>query len=405
MASMIERFDLSEIQAKAIMDMRLRRLTGLERDKIEGEYNQLNLAIQDYREILGSDIRVIDIIKEQLLEIKRRFSDYRRTEIIDSALDMQDEDLIPVEDVVIALTTNGYIKRTNLDTYHLQNRGGKGVKGMTTHTDDVVDQFNFMSTHDYLMLFTNLGKVYRIKGYQIPLASRTAKGIPAINLLSLDKGEKIRSLVSINDSEQYKYIMFATEGGLVKRVDVKEFESIRQTGKIAIRLNEDDHLVSVKLTTGNDEIIIAGSNGKAVRFDENNVRVMGRNAAGVLGIRVDDSFVIGMTTDKEGEFLLALTEKGYGKKTPITDYRLTNRGAKGVKTINITEKNGPLIVLKAVSGDEDMLIVTDTGQVIRISVSDIGTYGRNTQGVRCINIGDNSVVSSAAIVKNEEEHE
>lgn len=406
MMTMIDRFALSEIQARAIMDMRLRRLTGLERDKIESEYNLLQLAIQDYRDILANEQRVIDVIKEQLNEIKHRFSDDRRTEVIDSTLDMQDEDLIPVEDVVVALTTNGYIKRTTLDTYHLQNRGGKGVKGMATHSDDVVDQFIFMSTHDYLLLFTNLGKVYRIKGYQVPQAGRTSKGIPAINLLSLDKGENIRSLVSINDPEQYKYIMFATEGGLVKRVDVREFDSIRQTGKIAIRLNEGDHLVSVKLTTGEDEVIIAGSNGKAVRFLESNVRVMGRNAAGVLGFRVDGSSVIGMTTDKEGEFILALTEKGYGKKTPLSDYRLTNRGAKGVKTINITEKNGPLVVLKAVNGDEDMLIVTDTGQVIRISVADVGTYGRNTQGVRCININDNATVSSAAIVRNdEEEHE
>ncbi len=406
METLMSKFSLSDAQAKAILDMRLRRLTGLERNKIEDEYNTLLASIADFRDILENEYRVIDIIKEQLLEIKRRFSDERRTEILDSSLDMQDEDLIPVDDVVIALTMNGYAKRTTLDTYHSQNRGGKGVKGMTTHSDDVVDQFIFMSTHDYLLLFTNKGKVYRIKGYQIPQASRTAKGIPVVNLLNLQKEEKVRSMVSVKTESDYKHVVFATKQGLVKRVHVDEFESIRQTGKIAIRLNDNDELISVKLTTGNEEIIIAGSNGKAVRFNEDNVRVMGRNAAGVLGFRTDGSDVVGMATDKEGHYLLAITEKGYGKKTEISEYRLTNRGVKGVKTINITPKNGELVSLKAVNGDEDILIVTNQGQVIRIDVSDIGTYGRNTQGVRCINVSEESVVSSVAIVpKGEDENE
>ncbi len=405
-STMIERFALSEIQAKAIMDMRLRRLTGLERNKIEDEYQQLQEAIADYHDILSSELRVIGIIKEQLLEIKRRFADERRSEILDSALDMQDEDLIPVENVVIALTLNGYIKRTTSDTYHIQNRGGKGVKGMATHSDDIVDQFNFMSTHDYLMLFTNFGKVYRIKGYQVPQSGRTAKGIPVVNLLNLDKFEKVRALVSVSSENEFSHLIFATKEGLVKRVNLNEFDSIRQTGKIAIRLNENDELISVKQTTGDDEIIIAGSNGKAVRFNENNVRVMGRNAAGVLGFRTDGSNVVGMTTDKEGQYLLAVTERGYGKKTEISEYRLTNRGAKGVKTIQITPKNGALVTLRAVNGDEDTLIVTDSGQVIRISLNDVGTYGRSTQGVKLIQLNENSEVSSVAIIpSNIEEHE
>ena len=405
MDAMTEAFGLSEIQAKAILDMRLRRLTGLERGKIEEEYQALLASIADYRDILAHEHRVIEIVKEQLLDIKQRFDNPRRSEITDSPADMQDEDLIPVEDVVIALTLNGYIKRTTLDTYHTQNRGGKGVRGMATHSDDVVDEFIFMSTHDYLLLFTNYGKVYRIKGYMVPQAKRTAKGIPVVNLLNLDKGETISSMISVDDASEFQYFFFVTKNGLVKRVHIDEFESIRQTGKIAIRLNNYDELVAVRLTSGDEEIIIAGSNGKAVRFNEDNIRVMGRNAAGVIGFKTDGSRVIGMTTDRFGDYLLAVTEKGYGKKTEISEYRLTNRGVKGVKTINITEKNGELVSLKAVNGDEELLIITDHGQVIRIPVDDIGTYGRNTQGVRCITVDDDTAVSSVVVVPKDDEVE
>jgi DNA gyrase subunit A len=405
MEAMTEAFGLSEIQAKAILDMRLRRLTGLERGKIEEEYQALLASIADYRDILAHEHRVIEIVKEQLLDIKQRFDNPRRSEITDSPADMQDEDLIPVEDVVIALTLNGYIKRTTLDTYHTQNRGGKGVRGMATHSDDVVDEFIFMSTHDYLLLFTNYGKVYRIKGYMVPQAKRTAKGIPVVNLLNLDKGETISSMISVDDASEFQYFFFVTKNGLVKRVHIDEFESIRQTGKIAIRLNDYDELVAVRLTSGDEEIIIAGSNGKAVRFNEDNIRVMGRNAAGVIGFKTDGSRVIGMTTDRFGDYLLAMTEKGYGKKTEISEYRLTNRGVKGVKTINITEKNGELVSLKAVNGDEELLIITDHGQVIRIPVDDIGTYGRNTQGVRCITVDDDTAVSSVVVVPKDDEEE
>jgi len=402
MYSLIERFGLTEIQAKAILDMRLRRLTGLERSKIEEEYAQLMSAIADFEDILANHWRIMAIIKDELIEVKGRFKDLRRTEVIEADLDMQDEDLIPIEDVVIAMTLNGYIKRTTIDTFHVQNRGGKGVKGMATHSDDIVDQFITMSTHDYLLLFTNFGKVYRIKGYRVPQASRIAKGIPVVNLLNLDKDEKVKAMSAVSTDSDNAFFVFSTKEGLIKRVPVSEFESIRQSGKIAISLREGDELIAVKQTTGEDEIIIAGANGKAVRFNENDVRPMGRNAAGVRGFNVDGSEVIGMTTDKEGEYILAVTQGGYGKKSALEDYRLTNRGAKGVKTINITEKNGPLVSMRAVSGNEELLIVTDEGTVIRISLRNVGTYGRNTQGVKLIQLGEGHSVSSVAVIPVED---
>ena len=405
MNSLIERFGLTEIQARAILDMRLRRLTGLERPKIEEEYAQLLSAIADYEDILANHWRIMAIIKDELIEVKSRFKDIRRTEIIEADLDMQDEDLIPVEDVVIAMTLNGYIKRTTIDTFHVQNRGGKGVKGMATHSDDIVDQFITMSTHDYLLLFTNFGKVYRIKGYRVPQASRIAKGIPVVNLLNLDKDEKVKAMSAVCTESDNAFFVFATKEGLVKRVAVSEFESIRQSGKIAISLRDGDELISVKQTTGNDEIIIAGANGKAVRFHEDDVRPMGRNASGVRGFNVDGSQVIGMTTDKEGGYILAVTQGGYGKKSALEDYRLTNRGAKGVKTINITEKNGPLVSMRAVNGNEELLIVTDEGTVIRISLTNVGTYGRNTQGVKLIQLGEGHSVSSVAVIPVEAEED
>jgi DNA gyrase subunit A len=405
MYSLIERFGLTEIQAKAILDMRLRRLTGLERSKIEEEYAQLMSAIADFEDILANHWRIMAIIKDELFEVKGRFKDLRRTEVIEADLDMQDEDLIPVEDVVIAMTLNGYIKRTTIDTFHVQNRGGKGVKGMATHSDDIVDQFITMSTHDYLLLFTNFGKVYRIKGYRVPQASRIAKGIPVVNLLNLDKDEKVKAMSAVSTDSDNAFFVFSTKEGLVKRVAVSEFESIRQSGKIAISLRDGDELIAVKQTTGEDEIIIAGANGKAVRFNENDVRPMGRNAAGVRGFNVDGSEVVGMTTDKEGEYILAVTQNGYGKKSALEDYRLTNRGAKGVKTINITEKNGPLVSMRAVSGNEELLIVTDEGTVIRISLRNVGTYGRNTQGVKLIQLGEGHSVSSVAVIPIEDSEE
>lgn len=405
MSGLIGEFNLTEIQAKAILEMRLRRLVGLERAKIEEEYQALVLAITDYIDILSNTERVDNIIKTELTEIKDRFSDERRSEIVEADMDIEDEDLIPREDIIMTMTVNGYIKRTPIDTYRTQNRGGKGIKGMTVNEEDVVDQFLTMSTHDQLLLFTNFGKVYRIKGYRVPSASRIAKGLPVQNLLNLDKNEKVRALVAMTPDHDGKYLFFVTKRGLVKRVAAEEFDSIRQSGKIAISLNENDELITVKATTGGDEIIIAGTNGKAVRFNEDDVRPMGRNAAGVKGFNTDGCDVVGMATDKEGQFILSVTQNGYGKKTALIDYRLTNRGAKGVKTINITEKNGPLVVVKAVVGDEDLLMVTDTGTIIRISLDNVGVYGRDTQGVRMISVNEGSSLSMAAVIDKENSEE
>jgi len=405
MNGLMLQFGLSDIQAKAILEMRLRRLTGLERNKIEEEYTELIRMIEDYKDILANQVRVQAIIKDELLEVKRRFNDPRRSEIIESDFDMEDEDLIPKEDVVVTMTMGGYIKRTTVDTYRTQNRGGKGVKGMSVHADDVVNQFITMNSHDHLLLFTNLGRVYRMKGYRIPSASRISKGIPVVNLLNMDKDETIKALVSVSPEAESEYLFFVTRLGIVKRVHVNEFVSIRQTGKIAISLKEDDELLAVKLTSGSDEIIIAGSNGKAVRFNESDVRAMGRNASGVRGFNVDGSQAIGVATDKEGSYILSITKKGYGKKSELSEYRLTNRGAKGVKTINITDKNGPLVELKAVKGDEDLLMVTDAGVIIRISLEKVGVYGRSTQGVRLINVTEEQYLNTVAVVEKEIENE
>ena len=404
-SGLMERFKLTEIQANAILEMRLRRLTGLERDKIENEYQELLKTIADLKDILANHSRVIQIIKDELTEVKNRFGDPRRTEISEADYSMEDEDLIPVEDVVITMTTNGYIKRMPIDTYRTQNRGGRGVKGMSVNEDDIVELLTTMSTHDYLMLFTNLGKVYRMKGYKIPSAGRTAKGLPVVNLLNLDKEEKVRALVPVNPESESEYLLFVTQNGLVKRTPMSEFDSIRQNGKIAITLRDDDELMGVKETTGDDEIIIAGSNGKAVRFHEDGIRAMGRTASGVKGFNVDGSVVVGVATSRDGTHLLAVSENGYGKRTAIEEYRLTTRGAKGVKTINITQKTGDLVSVRAVNGDEDVMIITNTGIIIRIAVENIGIYSRNTQGVNLINVGEDESVAKIAIVDKEEEAE
>lgn len=404
-ATMMERFQLSEIQANAILEMRLKRLTGLERDKIENEYQELMALIIDLKDILANHERVLEIIRDELLEVRNRFGDERRTEISDAEFDMQDEDLIPEEDIVITMTTNGYIKRMPVDTYRTQNRGGRGVKGMSVNEDDIVELMITMSTHDHLLLFSNLGKVYRMKGYKIPNASRTAKGLPVVNLLNLDKEEKIEALVPVERECEATYLFFITKNGLVKRVPMLEFESIRQNGKIAITLRDGDELVGVKTTSGNDEIIIAGSNGKAVRFNENDVRPMGRTASGVKGFNVDGAIVIGAATSTEGTHLLSVSEHGYGKRTPIEEYRLTSRGTKGVKTINVTEKTGQLVTVRAVNGNEDAMIMTNDGIIIRIAIENVGIYSRNTQGVRLINVGENECVAKVAIVEKEETDE
>jgi len=399
-----ERFGIDDIQGKAILDMQLRRLTGLSRDKIIAELNELYEEIKDLKDILANHSRVLQIIKDELTIIKDKYGDKRRTEIIEGDLDVEDEDLIPEGDVVISLSTKGYIKRLPINTYKLQNRGGRGIKGMSLNEDDVVDQNITMSTHDHLLLFTDKGKVYRIKGYMIPEASRNAKGIPVINIINIEKEEKVKALVPINREWELKgYLFFVTKNGLCKRVPAEEFESIRQNGKIAISLKEDDELVAVRPTLGENQIIIAAANGKAVRFDERGVRAMGRSAAGVKGMSVDDSKVIGMCTDQDGQKILVVSKKGYGKQSELSEYRMTSRGAKGVKTININEKNGELVALKAVNGNEDCMIMTSDGIMIRIHLEKVSTMGRATQGVRLIKPQDDNFVSAVSILEHQDD--
>ncbi|NLW15501.1 MAG: DNA gyrase subunit A [Erysipelothrix sp.] len=397
----INKFGLTEIQCKAILDMALRRLSGLEREKIQSEFDELQVIITDLKDILANHDRVLNIIREELTEIKDKYSDDRRSEIIEADIDMQDEDLIPVEDIVVALTANGYIKRTSVESFNVQNRGGRGVKGMSTYEEDYVDQFVAMSTHDYIMCFTNTGRVFRMRGFNVPSASRTARGIPVVNLLNLSENESIRTIMRVKkEDDDSKYVFFVTKNGIVKRVELSEFDSIRQTGKIAITLKDEDELIAVRQTTGDDEIFIGGKNGKAIRFHEEEVRVMGRSASGVRGFNVDGSEVVGVATDREGKFILAITENGYGKRTNVEDYRLTKRGAKGVITINITERNGDLVSLRVVDGSEEILIITTDGTVIRFNVNDVGIYGRNAMGVKLINVRDDIKVTSVALFKD-----
>lgn len=404
MQGLMEQFALSEVQAKAILQMQLRRLTGLERDKIETEYNELLATIADLRDILANESRIHEIIRQELSEVKEKYGDERRTEISDSGMEMDDEDLIPVEDVVITMSTSGYIKRAPVDTYKTQQRGGRGVKGMSLNEDDVIETLITMSTHDHLLMFTNLGRVYRLKGYNIPNASRTSKGLPVVNLLSLEKEESVTALVPMKKDSPAQYLFFVTQKGLVKRVKVEDFDYIPRKGKIAIQLREDDELINVKPTSGEDEILIAGSNGKVIRFEEDEVRPMGRTASGVRGFNTDGGTVVGVAVSHEGKYLLSVSENGYGKRSEIDEYRKTNRGNKGVKTINVTTKTGSLVTVRAVNGDEDAMIVTDKGIIIRIALDHVGVYGRNTQGVKLINVADDETVTKVAVVaRNEEE--
>lgn len=399
-----ERFNLTDVQCKAILDMRLRRLTGLERDKITDEYNQLLLQIEDYQDILANKSRIYSIIKDDLIEIKEKYGDERRTVISDEAFDLEDEDLIEKEDVVISMTLNGYIKRTSLDTYSTQNRGGRGVRSMSMHDDDVIDQLITMNTHEYVLLFTNFGRIYRLKAYQIPSASRTSMGIPIVNLIQLDKEEKVRSIVRVAEGDDSQYVIFATKQGIIKKTGIEHFERIQRNGKIAISLDEGDELVGVKATQGNNEVLLGNSNGKAIRFNETELRPMGRTARGVKAMNIDGGQVVGIATDAEGEKVLVVTQNGYGKITPIDEYRKTKRGGKGVITVKTTEKNGPLVAFRSVHGDEDALLVTQLGTMIRISLENVSQTGRNTQGVKLINVKE-AMVSSVAIVKESETNE
>ena len=403
---LMNNFKLSEIQANAILEMKLRRLTGLEREKIENELNDLLKLIEELRGILASDSKVLEVIKSELLEIKEKYGDERRTNIDMTAIEyIEDESLIPNEDVIITLTRNGYIKRLRSDTYRTQNRGGVGVNGMTTHEEDFVEQLISMKTHDYILFFSNKGRVYRMKGYEVPEFSRQSKGIPIINLLQLDKDENISSIVEISaSSDDIKYLVFATKNGIVKRTDISEFNNIRKSGKIAIVLKENDELISVRKTCGKDEVAIGANNGRMVRFVESEIRPMGRSSSGVKGIDLDGSYVIGSEVVNPGQEILIITDKGYGKRTVIDEYRLTHRGSKGVKALNITEKNGTMVALKRIESEEhDIVIVTDNGTIMKMPLNQVSLLRRATQGVRLINLKNNELVSTVALVTKEEE--
>ncbi len=403
---LMSRFGLSEAQTDAILELKLRRLTGLERDKIEAELQALLVEIEELKAILASEQKVLEIIKKELLEIKNKYADERRTHIDMTAVDyIEDESLIPEERIVITLTNKGYIKRLPVDTYKTQHRGGVGIKGMSINEEDFVEQMLNCSTHDYVLFFTNKGKVYRVKGYEIPEYSRQGKGLPIVNLLSLEPDESVTSLLNGSPNGDAKYLVFATKSGLIKRTDVSEFYNIRANGKKFITLKEDDELISVKNTTGDNDILMAASNGRMVRFPENLVRVMGRGASGVRGITLDGSVLVGMEIASKDVDVLVVTENGYGKKTPIDEYRITNRGGKGVKTLNITEKNGVITSFKTVNNNKDLIIITNEGIIIRLAVDKISEMSRVTQGVRLINLREGQKVSSISIVDREQEEE
>ena len=403
---LINRFGLSVVQADSILELKLKRLTGLERNKIEEELSTLLKLIDELRSILANEKKVLDIIKREMLEIKNKYSDDRRTSIDMTAIDyIEDESLIPEQDVIVTISNKNYIKRMSTDNYKTQNRGGVGIKGMSTNDEDFVEQMINLSTHDYLLFFTNKGKVYRLKGYEIPEFSRTSKGLPIINLIQIEKGENVSAVVKVEKENAYKYFIFGTKDGVIKRTLISEFDNIRQSGKIAITLRDGDELNSVKKSTGEDFVLMCSSNGRMVRFNENEVRVMGRSAAGVRGITLENDYCVGTEVASESQEVLVVTEKGYGKKTAVSEYRQTKRGSKGVKTLSITEKNGIIVGFKSVYNDCDLMIITNSGIIIRLDMSSISTMGRVTQGVRLINLKENSSVSSISVVsKGEEEN-
>ena len=405
--TLMSRFKLTEVQSNAILEMKLRRLTGLEREKIENELTDLLKTIEELKAILASEAKILEVIKNELLEIKQKYGDERRTSIDMTAIEyIEDESLIPEEDIVINLTNKGYIKRLKSDTYRTQNRGGVGIKGMATNEEDFVEHLISSSTHDYILFFSNKGKVYRMKGYEIPEFSRQSKGLPIINLLPLEKDENISSIINIKQDDDFtKYLMFATRKGIVKRTSINEFDNIRKSGKIAIVLKEDDELISVKSTDGNREIVIGASNGRLVRFNENEVRCMGRSSSGVKGMELDGSIVVGAEVVSSGDMVLIVTENGYGKQTVVDEYRLTHRGSKGVKALNVTEKNGMMSSLKCLKVDAplDLMIMTNSGIIIKLPLDQVSTLKRATQGVRLINLKDEQKVSTVALVEKEEE--
>ncbi len=398
---LIKRFGFTEIQADSILELKLRRLTGLERAKIEEELKNLLALIEELKSILASEQKVNDIIKKELTEIKDKYADERRTKIDMTAIDfIEDESLIPEENSMITLTEKGYIKRLAADTYKTQNRGGVGVKGISTNEEDNVKLMVNVSTHDYILFFTNKGKVYRIKGYEIPEFNRQSKGLPIINLLHIEKDEAISSIIKIGkDEPELKYLLFATKKGVVKRTAIEDFENIRQTGKMSITLKDDDELIAVKKTTGENKVLLGSTNGRMVLFDESEIRVMGRTASGVRGINMPDGECICADVCDMDTNLLIVTKKGYGKRTFVQEFRETRRGSKGVKALNITEKNGGIASFNIIDDKKDIVIITDSGMVIRLDSTTISQLGRNAQGVRLINLKDNQIVSSISIVE------
>lgn len=399
---LMSKFALDVIQCEAILEMKLRRLTGLEKDKIENELKDLLQRIEELKSILASEQKVLDIIKQELIEIKNKYADDRRTNIDMTAIDyIEDESLIPVEDIIITLTNNGYIKRVNSENYKSQNRGGVGIKGMATNEEDFVKNMISMTTHDYILFFTNKGKVYRMKGYEVPLYNRQSKGLPIINLIPIDKNEIVTAMISISNQDKNRYMVFCTQNGLIKRTDISEFDNIRNNGKLAITLKEDDNLISVKKTDGNNEILIASSNGRMIRFDESEIRIMGRTASGVKGIDVGDGICVGCEISDQEKQILVVTENGYGKQTDITEYRKTHRGSKGVKALNVTDKNGNIVSFKTVTKEEDLMIITTSGIIIRLPIEQISTTGRVAQGVKLINLKDNQRVSNITVIEKD----
>ena len=403
---LMERFGLSDIQAQAILDMRLKTLSGLQREKIEEEYNELMKLIAHLREILGSEKLVFEIIKEELIEIKEKYGDERLTKIVAAEGELNEEDLIKEEQMVVALTHFGYIKRMPIDTYKIQKRGGKGISGISTREEDFVKQIFTTSTHDTVLFFSNKGKLYRLRGYEIPEAGRTAKGTAIVNLLSLDAGEKISAVIPISDFEDSKYLLMATKNGLIKKTPLQEYNSTRKTGLLAINLKDDDELIDVRLTDGQDNVVLVTSKGLCITFDEKDVRPVGRSAQGVLGIRLDeDDFVIGMESilaENKNATLLAITENGFGKRTELDEYRVQNRGGRGVITYKITPKTGNIVGIRMTSEDDDVMLITNSGTIIRIAVKDVSILGRATQGVTLMRTNENEKVVSIETVAPEE---
>jgi len=403
---LMERFGLTDIQAQAILDMRLKTLSGLQREKIEDEYNELMKLIAHLREILNSEKLVFDIIKEELLEIKEKYGDERLTKIVAAEGEFNVEDLIKDEQTVVALTHFGYIKRMPIDTYKSQRRGGKGITGIATREEDFVKQIFTASTHDTILFFSNKGKLYRLRGYEIPEAGRTAKGTAIVNLLSLDPGEKISAVIPLQNFAEGKYLLMATRNGLIKKTALSEYSSSKRTGLLAITLKEDDELIDVRLTDGEDNVVLVTKKGMCITFDEKDVRPVGRTAQGVLGIRLDkDDAVIGMESVIGGKnaTLLAITENGFGKRTELEEYRVQNRGGKGVITYKITPKTGNIVGIRIANGDEDVMMITDTGTIIRLNVSEVSVLGRSTQGVTLMRTNDGGKVVSIEIIKPEDQ--